>query len=222
MYRSTKHSFHVVYQDGRPMIDHDFIEHSRRYYYYQSNIKISDHAYEGCLTTFDRWRQEVLDGREDFSWDQFTKLPYLYQDLSHRPQLKFPIIIYDGGMRCGLGRCFMVKKFYPHIAVDAIEIMDAPSDTGNRLRSVGDLENILLAKSPAFQHLTDQHIWTFHVVDDIITATDCSADPNNRFPFCKDSEKNTGLLSRIKEFVMDNAAMDIETLLSTVSQFDIK
>lgn len=221
MSRSTRYDYRVVYPNGEMKINDDFIAQGIKHYYYESQFEITDTIYRSCLRVFDQWRKDILNHDPDFSWDQFTKLPYLLQSLKQEQELRFPIVFYNDSVHCGSGRVVIIRLFCPNVLADRLIITDRPIQGSGVITSMTDLEQKLLIKNYIRQNLTQAHAWNFHVDQGIVFGNDFSTDHRNCFPFCKDSEKNHELVQRIKDFVLTNPDLDIESLLAVISQFDL-
>lgn len=216
----TKFSYKTITPAGEVLAYHDFIQHSDLHYYYEASFSITPAMHQRALWAFDGWRREVWQGRPDFSWDQFTKLPYLRQSLLEEKSLRFPIIFHDDIVCCGNGRVVTIGLYCADLPTDRV-ICSTRSLDLHRLHSMADLERVLLAK-PFFQRVMHPtRGWNWMVDQGVIRAHDISRT-NNTFPFCKNSERNQPLLSKIKHLVLTSHDRSITDLLEEIGQLDTR
>lgn len=200
----------------------DFIQHSNLFYYYQERTLLNDRVYEDVLKVFEQWREQVVSGDTTFSWDQFTKMPYLYQSLGVEQQLRFPLIFNQDSLHCGGGRYFVVYNYFKHIQLSSVIISPVQLNLP-RLYSVCDLETRLLNNAWIQRNLSKKARFTYHLDNDIVVATDLTKSIRNWYPFCKNSERNQQLKQRIQDLLcgMDTRTQSIESVLHSICQLSV-
>lgn len=211
----------VMTNTGLDRYDHDFIADSDLFYYYQSNFTLDHTARDRAWAAFDLWRDQALQNMPDFSWDQFTKLPYLKQSLEREQCLRFPIIFHDDIVCCGNGRVVTVAMFFPNLPVDRIICSTQPRYDLQHLTTLQDLERVLLQRPFLSRAMRAQRCFNWHVNRGLIVAHDISRT-HNTFPFCKNSQRNARLLDQVKRMVMNSHDQPVEDLLRSIALLDIR
>ena len=219
---------HVIIDPTSPIrVNYDFIRRSKKFFYYHQNIDESFNQfkfyYPRLLDVFEVLRQKVLNNNVNFSWDTLAKLPYLKKSLQKEGEVRFPITIYNDAVTCGGGRTFVVKNYFPTIALDVIYIYDNTIENIHitRLNFLSDLETELLKKKYIKKKLEENYVMHWHLQDEIILAHDLSNNLANGFPFCTDTNQNVKLISQIKNLIFDTANQDIESVLRLITDLPI-
>lgn len=213
----TQYRYLVTTEHG-PLKNWDFIQNSNLFYYYEENTQLNDNVYNQALSAFDQWRHQVINGDPTFSWDQFTKMPYLYQSLAQEQQLRFPLI-FNQDLCCGCGRYFVVYNYFKHIKLNSV-IISSEQLNLPRLHSVCDLEEKLLSNSWIQSNVNKKTRFAYHLKDNIVVATDLTKSIRNWFPFCRNSERNIQLKQQIQDLLCSphTREQSIETVLKTICQ----
>lgn len=214
----TQYRYLVKTEQGE-LKNWDFIQNSNLFYYYKDPTHLNDQVYADTLAVFDHWRQQVIQGDPTFSWDQFTKMPYLYQSIGIEQQLRFPLIFNQDSLCCGGGRYFVVYNYFKHVPMASVIISPTHLDLP-QLNSVRDLEEKLLNNIWIQRNVNKKTRFTYQLENNIVVASDLTKSIRNWYPFCKNSERNIHLKQQIQDLLCDPRTRNhsIESVLHNICQ----